>query len=46
MNRSGAIYTQMSGSGSTVFALFESPEAVDLCISEINPCYFIYHEKL
>ncbi|MCC6548715.1 MAG: 4-(cytidine 5'-diphospho)-2-C-methyl-D-erythritol kinase [Ignavibacteriaceae bacterium] len=46
MSSYGAIYSQMSGSGSSVFALFESPEAVDLCISEINPKYFVYHEKL
>lgn len=46
MNNSGAIYTQMSGSGSSVFGLFESAEAVDQCILEINPMYFIYHEKL
>lgn len=46
MSSSGALYTQMSGSGSSVFALFESADEVNNIISEINPMYFIYHEKL
>lgn len=46
MNTHHAVYSQMSGSGSSVYGIFDSMDLLKKCINTINKNYFIYYEKL
>lgn len=46
MRGSASVYCQMSGSGSSVFGIFNSHESLQNCMSLINKNYFVYHEIL
>jgi 4-diphosphocytidyl-2C-methyl-D-erythritol kinase len=42
----GASFALMSGSGSTVFGIFETDELAEVFISSLPPEYLVYTEEL
>jgi 4-diphosphocytidyl-2-C-methyl-D-erythritol kinase len=46
MLRGGASFSLMSGSGSTVFGIFETEESAEVFINSLPPEYLVYTEEL